>query len=154
MNLKQIFEIFSFKDLIVISIPFIVLFSVGYMVYNNFLEREQKIESYNSWFYSDAKTVYDIDYHVDNLLVPLHDDIYIGQLEVGNELYYLINKKFDNKTIFELVSTQDVMLHKDDSAWLGHEYITYFEQDTKKHIKRIISVPNVEIEKVTLSFDK
>ena len=46
------------------------------------------------------------------------------------------------------------MLHKDDSAWFGHEYITYFEQDTKKHIKRIISVPNVEIEKVTLSFDK
>ena len=154
MHLKRIFKIFSLKDLIAISIPFLFLLGVGIMVYNAATERSQNIDSYNAWFYSNAKTVYDIDYHVDNQLVPLHDDIYIGRLEVGNELYYLVNKQIGDKSVLELVNTQDIMLHKDTEAWFGHEYLKYDERETKKHIKRIISVPNVEIEKVTLSFDK
>ena len=122
------------------------------MVYNAITERSQNIDSYNAWFYSNAKTVYDIDYHIDNQLVPLHDDIYIGRLEVGNEFYYLVNKQIGDESVLELIDTQDIMLHKDNKAWFGHEYLQYDERETKKHIKRIIAVPNIEIEKVNLSY--
>ena len=112
------------EKLYAIVMMFIMLglaFSVGYIKYCDYQDKKL----YHTWFYENSVKVYDKDYHIDNELVPFEDNVYIKQLQVGDDVFYIINKKIGNQVKPELILRKNIVIHQDEHAYFGHEFIPY-----------------------------
>ena len=133
--------------IIMIFVMLILAFTVGYIYYRDYQDKK----SYHAWFYENSVKVYDKDYHIDNKLVPFEDNVYIKQLQVGDDVFYIINKKTGNHVNPELILRKNIIIHQDEHAYWGHEFIPYPHNKNPKEVHYIISVPNINIKDVKIN---